>query len=56
MTVEDHYIPVVRAIIEAFADVHSASHLLLTSRYRFTVSDSQGEDLASRLRTFRCRR
>ena len=49
VTVEDAYIPVLRAITEAFADVHSASHLLLTSRYRFALSDAQGWDLTDRL-------
>ena len=29
--------------------MHTASHLLLTSRYRFALTDARGDDLSARL-------
>jgi tetratricopeptide (TPR) repeat protein len=49
VTVQDNYVPVLRAIIEAFTDVRSASLLLMTSRYRFELTDAQGQDLTRRI-------
>jgi hypothetical protein len=37
------------AVLRAFAAVDSPSRLLLTSRYRFTLPDGHGRDLADRL-------
>ena len=37
------------AVLAAFAKVNTASRLLITSRYTFTLNDSQGRDLATAL-------
>jgi hypothetical protein len=42
------YVPVLRAVLRAFARARTASRLLLTSRYTFTLQDD-GVDLAARL-------
>ncbi len=41
--------PVLGALIETFANAETDSRLLLTSRYRFTLPDHRGRDLAERL-------
>ena len=49
VAIQAPYLPVLRSIVEAFADAGTASRLLLTSRYRFTLADRRGHDLAERL-------
>ncbi|EGV27537.1 hypothetical protein ThidrDRAFT_4652, partial [Thiorhodococcus drewsii AZ1] len=44
----DYRVPLA-AVLTAFARASTASRLLLTSRYRFTLSDSRGRDLAEAL-------
>lgn len=44
--VQPNYQPVLRALLETFAHATTHSHLLVTSRYRFTLPDQRGRDLA----------
>jgi len=48
-TVQARHQPMLRAVIAAFAAANTESRLLLTSRYRFTLPDRTGNDLATRL-------
>ncbi|MEO5364268.1 MAG: CHAT domain-containing protein, partial [Magnetococcus sp. DMHC-8] len=41
--------PVMRAILEAFRDVPTAARILFTSRYRFTLTATNGRELAEGL-------
>ena len=47
--VQETYRTTLTAILTAFARAQTASRLLLTSRYRFTLSDGRGGDLADGL-------
>ncbi len=47
--VKERYRPTLAAVIRAFRKDPGPSHLLLTSRYRFTLIDDDGRDLAASL-------
>jgi len=47
--VQTRYRPALGAVLAAFAKARTASRLLVTSRYRFTLPDQRGEDLAAGL-------
>jgi hypothetical protein len=47
--VKTNYNVALAAIIVAFRDADTESHLLLTSRYTFALTDARGDDLAARL-------
>ena len=47
--VQPEWVPVLRAVLEAFAKADSDSRLLMTSRFRFTLPQQDGRDLADAL-------
>ncbi|MFO1421627.1 MAG: CHAT domain-containing protein [Candidatus Competibacteraceae bacterium] len=47
--VQPELVPVLRAVVEAFAKADGDSRLLITSRFRFTLPQQDGRDLADAL-------
>ncbi|HCB14194.1 MAG TPA: hypothetical protein DEP36_11600, partial [Gammaproteobacteria bacterium] len=47
--VQPEWVPVLRAVMEAFAEADSDSRLLITSRFRFTLPQQDDRDLADAL-------
>ncbi|HRF44502.1 MAG TPA: hypothetical protein PLD30_09735, partial [Candidatus Competibacteraceae bacterium] len=47
--VQPEWVPVLRAVVEAFAEADSDSRLLITSRFRFTLPQQDDRDLADAL-------